>query len=116
MKIYLVALLLSLSLHAPVHAEQFVLFDEEFTFEEKDAIPTKSHLFVKAENFGKSTPKDWTSPIDYRNGTVHIRIEVLKKPAGDLPTMWSICYLPNKGIKNNYGCLSSPTYNKAGIF
>ncbi len=116
MKIYLVALLLFFSLHGSVRAEQFVLFDEVFTFEEKDAVPTKSHLHVKAEQFGKNTPKDWTSPIDYRNGTAHIRIAVLEKPAGDVPTMWSLCYIPNKGQNNNYGCLSSPNYNKTGIF
>lgn len=97
-------------------AEQFVLFDEVFTFDEKDAVPTQSHLFVKPEKFGKDTPKDWTQPIDYRNGTVHIRYEVLEKPAGDTPTFWSLCYIPIKGQKNGYGCASSPTYTTTGVF
>lgn len=112
----LLPLCLCLSLTAMAHAEQFVLFDEVFTFAEKDAVPTQSHLFVKAEKFGKDTPKDWTQPVDYRNGSVHIRFEVLEKPAGDVPTIWSLCYIPNKGQKNGYGCASSPTYTAPGVF
>jgi hypothetical protein len=112
----LLPLCLCLALATAARAEQFVLFDEVFTFEEKDAVPTQSHLMVKAEKFGKDTPKDWTQPVDYRNGTAHIRFEVLEKPPGETPTFWSVCYIPNKGQKNNYGCASSPTYTKAGIF
>lgn len=97
-------------------ADQFVLFDQVFTFAEKDAIPTKSHLHVNAAQFGNDTPKDWTSPIDYRNGTVHMRIEVLEKPPGGAPTFWSICYLPNKGRDNKYGCLGTPKYTKPGVY
>ncbi|HYG77439.1 MAG TPA: hypothetical protein VEK08_20700 [Planctomycetota bacterium] len=106
----------SLCLISAVHAEQFLLFDEVFTFEEKDAVPTQSHLRVKRAQFGKDTPKDWTQPVDYRNGTVHIRFEVLEKPAGDVPTIWSLCYIPVKGQKNNYGCASSPVYTKTGVY
>ena len=103
------------SLHA-ARADQFVLFDQTFTFEEKDAVPTKSHLFVKPAQFGQGTPTDWTAPVDYRNGTVHIRMEVLEKPAGQVPTTWSLCYIPNKGQNNNYGCVGSPTYTKPGVY
>lgn len=110
------SLLLSLSFFTTAHAEQFLLFDEVFTFEEKDAVPTQSHLHVKPAKFGKDTPKDWTKPVDYRNGTVHIRYEVLEKPAGETPTIWSLCYIPVKGQKNNYGCASSPVYSKPGVY
>lgn len=112
----LLALGLCFGLFTTAAAEQFVLFDEVFTFEEKDAVPTKSHLYVKPERFGKDTPKDWTQPVDYRNGTVHIRYEVLEKPPGGTPTFWSLCYIPNKGQKNGYGCASSPTYTTTGVF
>lgn len=108
--------LLLLCLCTALHAEQFVLFDEVFTFAEKDAVPTQSHLYVKADRLGKETPKDWTQPVDYRNGTVHIRYEVLEKPPGDTPTFWSLCYIPVKGQKNGYGCASSPTYTTTGVF
>lgn len=110
------SLSLALSPITTAHAEQLVLFDQVFTFEEKDAIPTQSHITVKADTFAKETPKDWTQPVDYRDGTLHIRYEVLEKPAGEAPTMWSICYIPNKGQKNNYGCASSPTYTIPGVY
>lgn len=97
-------------------ADQFLLFDQTFTFEEKDAAPTKSHLYVYAKDFGAGTPKDWTQPVDYRNGTVHVRMEVLDKPPGGTLTHWSLCYIPVKGHKNNYGCVSSPTYTEKGVF
>ncbi|MAS95347.1 MAG: hypothetical protein CMO55_19275 [Verrucomicrobiales bacterium] len=97
-------------------ADQFVLFDKVFTFEAEDAVPTKSHLFVKGDELGEGTPQDWTAPVDYRNGTVHVRIEVMEKPEGDAPTVWSLCYIPNKGQKNNYGCTNTPTYTKEGVY
>ncbi|MEM8912550.1 MAG: hypothetical protein AAGC97_12345 [Planctomycetota bacterium] len=101
---------------ATIHAEQFVLFDETFTFAEKDAVPTKSHLRVFPDQFGPETPDDWTAPVDYRNGSVHIRIEVLSKPKGELPSYWSLCYIPVQGQKNNYGCINSPTYTQTGVY
>jgi hypothetical protein len=116
MKSLLFFLITGLACLNPAVADQFVLFDETFTFEEKDAVPTKSHLHVFGDRLSSDTPKDWTSPVDYRNGTVHIRIEVLEKPAGDAPTYWSLCYIPVKGRKNNYGCVSSPSYTKPGTY
>ncbi|HVK12744.1 MAG TPA: hypothetical protein VM597_28595 [Gemmataceae bacterium] len=57
-------------------------------------------------------PKDWTAPVDYRNGTVHIRAEVLEKPEGGAPTTWTLCYIPSTGspcrptaAKMSAGCL-----------
>ena len=67
------------------HAQQFVLFDATFTVTKEDADnfkPGKSHYYVRDKALNAERPKDWTSPVDYRNGTVHIRIEVLEKPAG----------------------------------
>lgn len=101
---------------APASAEQFVLFDRTFDFTLEEAIPTKSHLFVTAKDFGKDCPTDWTAPVDFRNGIVHVRLEVLEKPDGDAPTTWSLCYLPNKGQKNGYGCTSTPIYTKPGVY
>jgi hypothetical protein len=115
MKLPLVAFLFTLSAISG-QADQFVLFDRTFLFEEKDAVPTKSHLFVKGEELGKGTPADWTAPVDYRNGTVHVRIEVLEKPAGETPTTWSLCYIPNRGRDNNYGCTNTPSYTTEGVY
>ncbi len=104
------------SLAATSFADQFVLFDKTFTFHEEDAVPTKSHLYVTGEELSELTPKDWTSPIDYRNGTVHVRIEVLDKPGGDEATTWSLCYIANKGKDQSYGCTNTPLYTEEGIY
>src|SRR6476620_4147974 len=100
-------------------AEQFVLFDVTFTFTKEDADnskPSKSHYYVKGDRLNPGRPRDWTAPVDYRNGTVHIRTEVLEKPAGGEPTNWSLCYIPNKGQKNGYGCTGTALYNEKGVY
>lgn len=101
------------------HAEQFVLFDVTFPFSKMDAdnsTPSKSHYYVKGDAVNPKRPKDWTSPVDYRNGTVHIRIEVLDRPDSGEPTQWSLCYIPNKGQGNGYGCTGTPAYTAKGVY
>src|SRR5438876_2175888 len=80
------------------HAEQIVLFDVTFTFTKEDADnskPSKSHYYVRGKMLNPDRPRDWTQPHDYRNGTVHIRTEVIEKPAGGEPTTWCLCYIPS---------------------
>jgi hypothetical protein len=103
---------------APVQAEQFVLFDVTFTFTKQDADnskPSPSHYYVRGDLMNAQRPKDWTSPVDYRNGTAHVRLEVLEKPAGSEATTWSVCYIPNKGQNKGYGCFNTPVYKEAGV-
>ncbi len=98
---------------------QFILFDVQFSYTKEDAdnsFPNKSHYYVKGDLINAERPIDWTSPIDYRNGTVHIRLEVLEKPPGDEPTTWTLCYIPNKGQGNGYGCTNTGTYTVPGIY
>lgn len=94
------ALLSFLLLFLPfARADQFVLFDVTFTFTQEDALnskPSQSHYYVKSDRLNAERPKDWTTPVDYRNGTVHLRLEVLEKPVGDQPTSWSVCYIPTR--------------------
>jgi hypothetical protein len=110
MKKYQLLFLLLLSrLTLLAQQNQFILFDVEFTFTKEAAdnsTPSKSHFYVKG---------DWTSPVDYRNGTVHVRIEVLEKPDDFTPTTWSLCYIPNQGQGNGYGCTSTGIYLNKGI-
>src|SRR4051812_26440996 len=86
---------LALLTAAPMaRAEQFVLLDVTFTFTKADAdngMPNKSHYYVKADRLNPNTPIDWTKPIDYRNGRVHVRTEVMDKPAGSAETRWTLC-------------------------
>ncbi len=100
-------------------AEQFVLFDVTFTYTKADADrsrPSKSHYYVKGDLINAKRPPDWTAPVDYRNGTVHIRLEVIEKPAGDEPTTWSLCYIPNRGQGNGYGCTGTVVYREKGVY
>ena len=100
-------------------AQQFVLFDVTFTFTKEDADhskPSKSHYYVRGKMLNPDRPKDWTRPVDYRNGTVHIRTEVIEKPAGGEPTTWTLCYIPNKGQKNGYGCTGTVLYREKGVY
>lgn len=100
------------------HKNQFILFDVEFAYTKQDADsskPSKSHYYVTGNMLNTDRPKDWTTPVDYRNGTVHIRLEVLEKPPGNEPTTWTLCYIPNKGQKNNYGCTGTGLYTEPGI-
>ncbi len=102
-----------------VRAEQFVLFDVTFTFTKEDAdnsTPSKSHYYVKGTAINPKRPTDWTSPVDYRNGTVHIRTEVLDRPAGSEPVQWSLCYIPNHGQGNGYGCTGTDPYKDKGVY
>jgi hypothetical protein len=100
-------------------ADQFVLFDVTFTYTKEDAdnsTPSKSHYYVKGEKLNPKRPRDWTAPVDYRNGTVHIRAEVIDKPPGGEPTTWTICYIPNHGQGNGYGCTGTDLYREKGVY
>lgn len=102
-----------------LQAEQFVLFDVTFTYTKENAdtsTPSKSHYYVKGPALNPQRPKDWTSPVDYRNGTVHIRAEVLEKPAGGEETTWTLCYIPNQGQGNGYGCTGTGLYKEKGVY
>lgn len=107
------------SSHSGVRAGQFVLFDVTFRYTKQDADnskPSKSHYYVTGEQLNPNRPRDWIAPVDYRNGTVHIRAEILEKPPGGEPTTWTICYIPNRGQGNGYGCTGTDLFREAGVY
>jgi hypothetical protein len=100
-------------------AQQFVLMDETFTFTKEQADhsePSPSHVYVRESQLAPGRPRDFTQPVDYRHGTVHIRTEVIDKPAGGETTQWSICYIPYVGVGPGYGCTYSGTYATTGVY
>jgi hypothetical protein len=116
--LFLAAMAMAMAMPSRSDAEQFVLFDVTFTYTKDDADnsrPSKSHVYVKADRLNPDRPRDWTAPVDYRNGTVHIRAEVVDKPPGGEPTTWTICYIPNKGQGNGYGCTGTGLYREKGV-
>ncbi len=98
-------------------ADQFVLFDASFTYTWEDAInssPSKSHYYVNDDNhMNLDRPSDFTSPVNYRDGTIHIRMEVMDRPEGGQQTGWALCYIPNEG---GYGCPYTSYETTTGVF
>lgn len=93
--------------------------DVEFTFTHEQALnsnPSPSHYYVYENALGPNQPTNWNTPVDYRGGSVHIRTEVIDKPAGSAVTQWSLCYIPHVGIGEGYGCANSGTYTEEGVF
>jgi hypothetical protein len=116
--VFAVGIVASLGFGAvPAYAQQFLLFDVEFTYTWQDAInasPSKSHYYVNDDNvLNTERPSDWLTPIDYRNGTVHIRLEVIDKPPGDQTANWTLCYIANVG---EYGCAQTGVYTSEGVY
>ena len=101
-------------------AQQFVLFDATFRYTKPDAdnsVPSKSHYYIYGYRLNQQRPRDWTQPVDFRNGTVHVRVEVLEKPEGSNEAVqWSLCYIPNKGQGNGYGCAGTDRYTSKGVY
>lgn len=104
---------------APALAEQFTLMDVTFTFTKEQADtsrPSPSHYYVYEDALLPGQPADWTAPVDYRNGSLHLRTEVIDKPSGGEITQWSVCYIPHVGIGSGYGCTNSGTYTEEGVY
>ena len=96
-----------------------MLFDVAFPFTNADAdnaTPSKSHYYVKGPMLSAQRPKDWTTCVDYRNGTVHARLEIIEKPAGGEPAIWNVCYIPNKGQGHGYGCIATDADKEKGVY
>jgi hypothetical protein len=90
-----------------------------FNYTEKDghtSTPSKSQSYVKGDGLNADRPRDWTSPVDYRVGTVHIRVDVMEKPAGGETTEWTLCYIPNKGQGNGCGRTGTGIYREKGVY
>ncbi|MEM6955237.1 MAG: hypothetical protein AAF411_02950 [Myxococcota bacterium] len=85
-------------------AQQVVLFDEHWVHE---SSTRDSHYNVPL--YGE-TPADFTSPIDYASGTLHLYMEILDKPT-DEPTHMVFCW----GTTPTYSCAGqSPRFDDEG--
>jgi hypothetical protein len=84
-------------------ADQVTLVDEAYTHSAMNT--SDSHYRVTPK---PGTPKDWTKPVNYAGGSVHMLLEVKTKP-GDAQTRFQVCF--EKG--SNAACaVQSPTYTK----
>ena len=98
---------LALAHGTAARADQVIITDVTYTHAADTT--SDSHYRVVPQ---PGTPSDWTSPIDYAHGSVHVLLEVRTKPAGDAATKFQICFEGTPA----YACtLQSPTYTKPGV-
>jgi hypothetical protein len=96
-----------LALSANARADQFIVTDVTYTH--SGQTTSDSHYRVAPS---AATPKDWTKPLDWSKGSVHVLLEVKTKP-GETPTKFQICFEGSP----TYACTDqSPTYTKPGKY
>lgn len=94
----LAVLLLVAAAPGAAWAEQFVLVDLAYTHDRT------SHKVVKP---AAGAPSNWRTPVNYAEGTAHVRVEVMTKPS---PTVvnYEICFISGAPINGGYyGCLGA---------
>jgi MYXO-CTERM domain-containing protein len=94
----------AMALAAPSRAEQIVLFDITYTH---DASNDAHHGISGA---ALNQPNNWTSPIDYTQGTIHFYQEVMSKPSNK-DTIIDFCLISAR----DYGCIETFIYKTTGL-
>ena len=100
------ATLVALVAALPAQAQQFVLVDQTYT---ASADNTDESHFVAELKPG--IPPDFSEPVDYANGRLHVELEILKAPSST-KTLYNIC-LHNS---SNYACLPYVEYTGEGSY
>jgi len=94
-------------------AQQLVLLDK--TVMPRSGLPASefgdSHYYIYAKDFAKPAPPSLRMPVNYAEGSVHIRLEVLKKPSA-AETYFNICF--DNGGATCTGYLEK--YTKPGVY
>jgi MYXO-CTERM domain-containing protein len=94
----------ALAIPAAARAEQIVLFDTTYTHTNAN----DSHHSMSGAALNQ--PQNWTSPIDYSNGTIHFYQEVMTKPS-NRETIIDFCLISQK----DYGCIETFIYTTTGL-
>jgi MYXO-CTERM domain-containing protein len=93
---------------ASAHAAQFVATDVTYTH--SATTTSDSHYRVDPS---AQTPASWTAPVDYANGSAHVRLEVRSKPNMTTQTCFQVCF----EATTNYGCTDiSRPYTTLGVY
>jgi hypothetical protein len=88
-------------------AEQFVIADATYTHSGETTSDSHYPVAPTAE-----TPANWQSPVDYTQGSVHVRLEVKTMPSAT-PTRFQICF----EMMTNYCCTDqAPAYTAPGVY
>ncbi|MCA9601915.1 MAG: hypothetical protein KC417_07825 [Myxococcales bacterium] len=87
-----------------MRADQFLVTDEEYTHTAKEM---SHHSGPPTEVL----PSNWASPVDYRQGTMHVRVE-LKSTASSKGIRWLVVF----GQPGVYTCGTQKSMNGPGIY
>lgn len=88
-------------------AEQFVIADVTYTHSGETTSDSHYPVTPTAE-----TPANWQSPVDYTQGSVHVRLEVKTMPSAT-PTRFQVCF----EMQTNYCCTDqAPAYTTPGVY
>lgn len=89
------------------HADQFVIADATYTHSGQTTSDSHYPVMPTAE-----TPANWQSPVDYTQGSVHVRLEVKTMPSAT-PTRFQVCF----EMQTNYCCTDqAPAYTAPGVY
>jgi MYXO-CTERM domain-containing protein len=113
-RIAALAALLTLSWVEPSAAQQVVLLDQ--VVNPRRGLPTtelnKSEYTVFAQDFANASPASLRSPVNYAEGNIHVRLEVLSKPS-NLETLFTLCLHD----ASNITCIRYlPKYTAPGVY
>jgi hypothetical protein len=90
---------------AAARADQVVVADVTYTHSADNTDDSHYRIDPKM-----GSPADWSSPVDFTKGSVHILVEVKTKP-GATPTKFQVCFEGDP----TYACTDqSPTYTETG--
>lgn len=95
---------------AAVRAEQFVLFEATATFPSRNypgAGPAFYRLRMKPE-----VPTNWAEPVNFKDGTCHIRYEILEKEEPGR-IRYQVCWFGAHGLK--HVCSDRPGSETVGV-
>jgi hypothetical protein len=110
---------------------QFLLVDHTTTFRDNwrrkmanwIEEPTDGFLMLfKGDDFAerrsKEIPGDWTQPVDYRDGTLHVRVEVLKKPNVTVTSGMIMRLISEKhsGLNTIWYCDQQCKFTRPGVY
>jgi tetratricopeptide (TPR) repeat protein len=95
-------------------ADQFVGLDVAITHEMPNPGACK---FMRAAKVCEDLPSNWIEPVNYAEGTVHMRLEVMSKPT-ETPILYQLCVLGPRSAEGWRGqmCSRNQKVTKPGIY
>jgi hypothetical protein len=94
----------------PVRAEQVLVIDKTYTATADNTMD--SHFRIDPGDGAPDAPANWSAPVNYAGGSVHVRFEVVTKPSAAV-TLLNVCF---EGTPN-YACMPySDPYTTTGEY